>query len=54
MELLGHVQRRATKMTKGMEQLSYEGRLRAGALQPGEVKALGRPECYLSVSKRWL
>ena len=28
MELLGHVQRRATKMTKGMEQLSYEERLR--------------------------
>ncbi|XP_021239432.1 mitochondrial import inner membrane translocase subunit Tim10 B isoform X2 [Numida meleagris] len=30
-ELLGSVQRRATKMIPGMEQLSYEDRLRAGA-----------------------
>jgi len=32
MELLGHVQRRATKMIPGMEHLSYEDRLRAGTV----------------------
>jgi len=30
-------------MTEGIEHLSYEDRLRAGALQPGEEKALGWP-----------
>jgi len=29
----------------------YEDRLRAGAVQPGEQKATGRPESGLSVSK---
>ena len=38
-------------MIQGMEHLSYEGRLRAGAVQPGEEKALRRPEGGLSVSK---
>ena len=39
-------------MIQGMEQLPYRDRLRAGAVQPGEEKALGRPESSLSVSKR--
>jgi len=36
MDLLEHMQRRATKMIHGMEHLSYEDRLRAGAAQHGE------------------
>ena len=42
--LLEQVQGRATRMIKGLEHLSYEReRLRAGAVQPGEEQALGRP-----------
>jgi len=33
MELSESIQRRATKMMPGMEHLSYEDRLRAGAVQ---------------------
>jgi len=51
MELLDRVQRRATKMIRGLEHLSYEDRLRAGLVQPGEEKAAGRPDCTLSVLK---
>ena len=36
MDLLEHIQRRATNMIQGMEHLSYEDRLRAGAVQLGE------------------
>jgi len=36
-------------MIQGMEHLSYEER--AGAVQPGEEKALRRPHSGLSVSK---
>ena len=50
MDLLEFIQRRATKMTQGMEHLSYKDRLRAGAVQHGEEKAPGRPESGLSVS----
>ena len=36
MELLEQVQRKAMKIIRGLENLPYEDRLRAGALQPGE------------------
>ena len=51
MDLMERVQRRATKMIQGMEHLSYEDRLRARAVQPGEEKALGRSGSSLSVCK---
>jgi len=51
MNLLEQVQRRATKMTQGLEHCSYKERLRVGAVQPGEEKAAGRPYCSLSVPK---
>ena len=47
-ELLECIQRKATKMTQRMEHLS-KYRLRAGAVQPGGEKALGRPESSLAV-----
>ena len=53
-ELLEHVQRRATEIIPGPEHLSYEDRLRAGAVQSGEGKALRRSESSLSVSKEEL
>ena len=40
------------KMTRGLEHLSYEERLRdSGVVQLGEKKAAGRPYCSLSVLK---
>ncbi|PKU46926.1 hypothetical protein llap_2761 [Limosa lapponica baueri] len=42
-DLLKQVQRKDRKMIRGLEHLSYEDRLRAGVVQPGEEKALGRP-----------
>ena len=50
-DLLECIQRRTTKIIQGMEHRSCEDRLRAGAFQPGEEKALGRPESGHSVSK---
>jgi len=41
MEMLERVQRRAMKMIRGLEHLSYEDRLRVGTVQPGEEKAPG-------------
>jgi len=40
-DILEQVQQRATKMMKRLKCLSYGDRLRAGAVQPGEEKALG-------------
>ena len=50
MDLLEHIQRRATKMIQGMDPLLYENRLRAEAVQHKEEKALRRPGSSLSVS----
>ena len=51
MDLLERVQRRASDMIRGMEHLSHEDRLRAGAVQPGEEKDPGRCVNGLSVSR---
>ena len=50
MELLERIQGMATKMIPGME-LPYKDRLRSGAVQHGEEKALRRPESSLSISE---
>lgn len=44
MDQLECTQRRATEMIQRMGQPPYEKRLRAGAVQHGKEKALGRPE----------
>ena len=46
MDLLERVQRRATKMSRGMEQAE-----RVGVVQPREEKAPGRPYCGLLILK---
>ncbi|PKU34168.1 hypothetical protein llap_15528 [Limosa lapponica baueri] len=51
MDLLERVQWRATEMIRGLEHLSYEDRLRAGVVQPGEEKAPGRPHSSLPISE---
>jgi len=38
-------------MIQGLEHISYEERLRVGAVLPGEEKALGKPSNSLSVLK---
>ena len=51
MELLNKVQRRATKVIRGLEHLPYRDKIRelGKALQPGEEKASG--EYYSSLSE---
>ena len=53
-ELSEWVQRRSMKMIRGLEHLSYADKLRSGLVQPGEEKALGRPNCGISVRERSL
>lgn len=38
-------------MIKGLEHLSYEGRLNFGVVQPREARALGKPYSSLRVPK---
>ena len=50
-DLLEHIQRRATKMIQGMEHLSYEDRLRAGAVQHGDRRLWGNPRAAFEYLK---
>jgi len=52
MDLLECIQKRITKMIQGMECLPYEEAERAGIVQPGEEKALGRLDSSLSAGDR--
>lgn len=49
--LLKQVQRRAVKMIRGQQHLSYADRLRVGVVQPREGKALGTPYSSLQYLK---
>lgn len=49
--LLKQVQRRAMKMIRGQQHLSYADRLRVGVVQPREGKGLGTPYSSLQYLK---
>lgn len=52
LDLLVHIQRTATKIIQGMEPFLLGGQaVRAGAVQLGEEKAVGRPDSSPAESK---
>lgn len=54
-ELLEYVQRRATKVVKGLENKNYDKQLRElGAVQSGEKEAEGRNDQSLKLPERRL
>ena len=53
-ELLERVQRRAMRMVRGLEPLSYGEAEGAGLVQPEEEKAARESNIYLQISEGWV